>query len=93
MPNHRQPAHERLFTAERLNIWQSAVLAYASANCGITFTSIDQIGKWLRINPQDPQHPTIEVAYSLLLVEPPKNSSPDLTEPSHFRRRRRNPRL
>jgi hypothetical protein len=30
-----------------LSVWQSAVLAYASGKCGVTFTSIEQTDKWL----------------------------------------------
>ena len=55
-----------------LSVWQSAILAYASAKCGITFTSVEQTDKWLRKNSQNPQHLTVKAAYELLLVEPSK---------------------
>jgi hypothetical protein len=55
-----------------LSVWQSAVLAYASAKCGITFTRIEQADKWLRKNPQNPQHLTVKAVCGLLLVEPPR---------------------
>jgi hypothetical protein len=57
----------------KLSIWQSAVLAYASAKCGSTFTSIEQTDKWLRTNSQNPQHLTVKAVCGLLLVEPPKS--------------------
>jgi hypothetical protein len=55
-----------------LSIWQSAVLAYASAKCGTTFTSIGQTENWLRKNSQNPSHLTVKAVCSLLLVEPPR---------------------
>jgi|HubBroStandDraft_1064217.scaffolds.fasta_scaffold321435_2 hypothetical protein len=55
-----------------LSIWQSAVLAYASAKCGTTFTSIDQTENWLRKNSQNPQRLTVKALCGLLLVEPPR---------------------
>ena len=60
----RQPA---------LSMWQSAILVYASVKCGIKFTSIDQTDRWLRMNPHNPQHLTVDVVLQLLLVEPPRD--------------------
>jgi hypothetical protein len=57
-----------------LSIWQSAVLAYASAKCGIAFTSIEQTDTWLRTNIRHPQHLIVRVAFGLLLVEPPSGA-------------------
>jgi len=57
-----------------LSIWQSAVLAYASAKSGSTFTSIEQTNEWLRTNSQNPQHLTVKAVCGLLLVEPPKSA-------------------
>ena len=67
-----------------LSVWQSAVLAYVSAKCGSTFTSIKQTKEWLRINPEDPQHLTIKAVCGLLLVEPPKrvNTLPPASPPT-----------
>jgi hypothetical protein len=86
MPNHRQKAPQDVYLVARqgqgihleslerptLSIWQSAVLAYASAKCGIKFTSIEHTDRWLRTNPQNPQHLTVKAVFGLLLVEPPK---------------------
>jgi hypothetical protein len=54
------------------SIWQAAVLAYASAKCGVTFTSIEQTDKWLRTNARNPQRLTGKAVCGLLLVEPPR---------------------
>jgi hypothetical protein len=89
MPNHRQPAHERLFIASRngkqidpvslsppplsvegLNIWQSALLAHASAKCGTPLTGVDQTDLWLNANPHSQQHGMVETIRSLLVVGP-----------------------
>jgi hypothetical protein len=66
-----------------LSIWQSAVLAYASAKCGTTFSSIDQTEKWLRKNSQDPHYLTVTAVCGLLLVEPPRGvrKFPPASEP------------
>lgn len=61
------------FGAPPLSIWQSAVLAYAGAKCGINFTSIEHTDRWLRTNPQNPEHLTVQAVFGLLLVEPPKD--------------------
>src|ERR1017187_3225383 len=88
MPNHRQKAPQDVYLVARqgqgihleslerptLSIWQSAVLAYASAKCGIKFTSIEHTDRWLRTNPQNPQHLTVKAVFGLLLVEPPKKA-------------------
>jgi hypothetical protein len=55
-----------------LSIWQSALLAHASAKCGIRFTSIEQTGNWLRANPQDPRQTAVQEVCGLLVVEPPR---------------------
>jgi hypothetical protein len=55
-----------------LSTWQSAILAYASSKCGIRFTSIEQTDKWLRANPQNPQHLTVEAVCELLVVDAPR---------------------
>jgi len=67
----RQAVHFASLGKQPLSIWQSAVLAYASAKCGTTFTTINQTDKWLRINLRHPQHLTVKAACRLLLVEPP----------------------
>jgi hypothetical protein len=55
-----------------LSVWQSAVLAYASAKSGIAFTSIEQADRWLRTNPLNPKHLAVKAVCGLLVVEPPK---------------------
>jgi hypothetical protein len=55
-----------------LSVWQSAVLAYASAKCGLAFTSVEQTDWWLRNNPRDAQHLTVKALRELLAVKPPR---------------------
>jgi hypothetical protein len=55
-----------------LSAWQCAVLAYASAKCGLAFTSIEQTDWWLRNNPRDAQHLTVKALRELLAVKPPR---------------------
>jgi hypothetical protein len=55
-----------------LSVWQSAVLAYASAKSGVTLTSVEQTDKWLRTNARNPHHLTVMAVRGLLVVEPPK---------------------
>jgi len=83
-PNNSQAAQQKLHVASRhaqgihlaslgkptLSIWQSALLAYASAKCGKTFTSIEQTDKWLRTNTANPQHLAVKAVCRLLVVEP-----------------------
>lgn len=78
MLSYRQPVqqsyvHPSLLTDPTLSIWQSAVLAYASAKCGISFTSIGQIDKWLQTNRQDSQRSVVRAVCRLLVAEPPKS--------------------
>jgi len=71
-----QGDHSASLTQPTLSIWQSAVLAYASAQCGISFSSIGQIDKWLRTNPQDSKHSAVRAVCTLLITEPPKSGRP-----------------
>jgi hypothetical protein len=82
----KQGVHLASLGKPTLSVWQSAILAYASAKCGITFTSIEQTDKWLRSNPLNPQHLTIKAVCGLLVVEPPKKSRDILTDPPPKRR-------
>lgn len=88
MPSHRQEAKQKFHLRSQpaqeihlslrekpaLSIWQSAVLAYASAKCGKTFTSIEQTDKWLRTNLKNPQHLTVKAVRGLLVAEPPREN-------------------
>ena len=57
-----------------LSIWQSAVLAYASAKGGTAFTTIEQTQDWLHANTQHSEHLSVKAVCELLLVEPPKHN-------------------
>jgi hypothetical protein len=86
MPSHPQRAPQDVYLVARqpqaihlesigkpiLSIWQSAVLGYDSAKCGIKFTSIEHTDRWLHTNPQNPQHLTVKAVLGLLLIERPK---------------------
>jgi len=67
---HDQTIHLASLEKPTLSIWQSAILACASAKCGLQFTSIEQTDKWLRANPHNPQHLTLQAVCGLLVVEP-----------------------
>ena len=72
VPREAQGIHLASITRPTLSIWQSAVLAYASAKCGVTFTSIEHTDRWLRTNLHNPQHITVQAVFGLLLLQPPK---------------------
>ena len=80
-----------LLTNPTPSIWQAAVLAYASAKCDILFTSIGQIDKWLRKNPQDSNHSAVRAVGRLLVAEPkvvecftaPPATAVSLNRPGH----------